>query len=302
MTEEFKLFLIAVASGCVGVCGSFLIKTAQINPGGSSGKLNVHGWYATGILSFLLICAVASDWGSIPELATILSFAVGLASLILSLIAIIQTLTTTGSNTATLNNIETSAKDAVLAGEKLSTSVTAIQEAANNAQSAASAALKAVENFESLSKQIVESNTELRHDIATRVLADHTKSGAVAETHAEVDQFIQRLTMGGATSIYTALQSNKHSKAFNFPDVLSEEDVDWEVGYVYALRDAGLLSFNRENDLLTITALGEVLTSVSGQLKSISFNKKSTNDSYVARLKSIDEFFEETSSSPLKRE
>lgn len=57
------------------------------------GRWNTHSYYITGILAALLIGSIAVRWDGIKDLPGIISFALGLASLLLALIAIIQSLT-----------------------------------------------------------------------------------------------------------------------------------------------------------------------------------------------------------------
>lgn len=53
---------------------------------------NTHAWYVTAILTVLLIGSLSVHWNAVKDLPGIVSFALGLSSLLLAVIAIVQTL------------------------------------------------------------------------------------------------------------------------------------------------------------------------------------------------------------------
>lgn len=294
MTEEFKLFLVALGAGIVGLVSATIFANRD-QDGDTHSGFNVHGWYAAGILGFLLVCAVASDWGSIKDLATILSFAVGLTSLILALIAIIQGLSSSGSVEATLREVRRAAEDAGRSGSDLSSSAATMREAADDARAAAASALTAVEGFGSVASSIIASNEAGRGAIER--LHDDMKS-ALAVNQQRNQNSVRDivapngLTYGGAAAFYALLLSYREKKWFSLEEIFGElTNSDYERGYINALDDFDILRFERRAERVFVHHISFDLEEALHEMKGIGY-KGNLQERHEVRMRQVNDYFE----------
>lgn len=110
-------------------------------------RSNIHLIWIVGVLLTLLIGTLAVQWNGIPDLPGLISFAVGLASLILAVIAIFQTLTSTSNVEAALAAVRTTAEGALKTGQSLSESADLVRRVAEEARDAAGRASDASADF-----------------------------------------------------------------------------------------------------------------------------------------------------------
>jgi hypothetical protein len=302
MFDAFRLLLLMLGSGIVGLCAGALIKHRIQAEMPAFGPFTVHGWYASGILSFLLVCAVASDWGSIPELATILSFAVGLASLILALIAIIQALTSTSGTQSALAAIQEAARGTLASGTQLGESISAIRQAADQAASAASAAMDATQTFASLGTSLIESTEAgrvaidaLRSDVRKQLLADVTKQRSPRSDESHANVFKNDVTFGGAWVSYAALLSFKTGKAFSPATLLPDmPQPSFERGYISALDDLGFITIKRQGgDVINVIDATPEFVESCRYAREKTFTDPGLNERHKERVQIIDRFFQD---------
>lgn len=262
--------------------------------------VNVHAWYSTGILGFLLVCVLAVDWGSIPELVTVLSFAVGLASLILALIAIIQTLTSTGKVDGALVAVREAAERSSRTGSELAATVAAIQKAAGDAQAASTSAVAATGQFSSIAAAIIESSEAGRHAITQ--LREEVLAKGAAPTSADKASAaagpvtITGATMGGVAALYAALRSIKENKPFVLSDVFVDDpNLSFENGYLSALENAGALTGDVGEGIVTVRSahFDQSIDDMIEELKSYKFASKDTQATHEARMAQVDAFFKQ---------
>lgn len=301
MNTWLQSFLIPIASGVVAVVAVIIFRGGDIGESEVAShrrQFNVHAWYAVGILGFLLICSLAINWGSIKDLSTILSFAVGLASLILALIAIIQSLTSTNNVEASLAAVREVAIDAAKSGSDLAVSISAIREAATLAESASSSALKATEELSALGTRVIRSSDEgraaideLRNEIKAQANSNSAKEPN-ATPAGEKHIFVNNITLGGSTASYAAIRAFQHKKEFSWEDIFGEDETGFfENGYLSALDDLGLISIRRsENKAINILKVSDALLKSLDYIANKPFGKPNLDKQIKSNMAKIDSF------------
>lgn len=302
MDDWLRDIILPISGGVVAIIASYVFgnRITKDQDGVASRKsINLHAWYATGILSFLLICSLAIDLGSIPELATILSFAVGLASLILALIAIIQALTSTSSVEASLAAVRQVALDAGKSGGDLAVSIDAIREVAKNAQAASLSALRATDELTSLGSRVIRSSEEgrlaideLRSELKVKSRLDAAK-GQHSAVSSESGTFPNDITLGGATAVYTAIHAYKSKKKFSLKDIFGEDaPVTFESAYLSALDDLGFIAMKRSDPAdIEIVRISDALLNSTDYIESKEFNKERIDEQHKENMILIKKFF-----------
>jgi hypothetical protein len=257
---------------------------------------NIHSTWIIGILLAILICSTSVDWNAINDLPGIISFAVGLSSLILAVIAIFQTLSSTGSVEASLAAVRQATEGSARVSEELAASTAIIQKAATDAQAAASSAMTATSNFSAISANVIESNhagtaavSRLLEEISTKSV-DPVPNG---QPDALVEPKKYKIgSMGGTTVMYAAIRSFEEKKPFSFSEIFTEDaSTSWEKGYISCLADNGHLALKRDNGDYAIISMniGD-LAPEKARLKGRKYGGDGGED-FARRIAQIDAFF-----------
>lgn len=231
---------------------------------------NTHAWYVSGILLALLIGTLSVQWNGVGRLPEIISFAVGLSSLLLAIFAIIQSLTANTGAEATLG---------------------AVREAAADLKETASQIKYSAVDLKGLSGTIYESSEANRKAITD--LSSEIKSKSEPLISNSEQDTIGSVTFGGGPVLMAALGSLTKSKPFNFDQIFPRDDnTNYESGYISGLRTAKLLDFEREGDKIKVTAISISTDQLIASVKSKKFNiKKIANMTYQDRLDAVEKFF-----------
>ena len=304
LNDLFRLISLPLIGAVIAiVAGVIFSRRVGSNDSKTDGVpgVNVHAWYLSGILAFLLVCALAVDWGSIAELATILSFAVGLASLILALIAIIQALTSTSDVRNSLAAVRTAADNISQSTAGLASSVLLIERAADAVQASATTAIGAVADIADVKGELIASSEAGRNAIAAlrvdlqskQSLSSSPNPGA---TPAAASEF-SSMSMGGAAALYAAIRSFETSKPFVLSDVLPEEkSLGFEEGYLYALKNIGLIAFSEQGGAMSVSDLKVDLAKTRDLILNVPFTKESTQTRNERRIEQVEAYFKESGS------
>lgn len=258
---------------------------------------NIHSAWIIGILLAILIGSTSVDWNAIKDLPGIISFAVGLSSLILAVIAIFQTLSSTGSVEASLAAVREATEGSARVSSELAASTAVIQQAASDAHAASSSAMAATSNFASISATIIESNQagaeavlKLREEISSK------GSEPVAQAPTASPQDLARNkkgSMGGTTVTYAAIKSFETQKQFSFADIfLGDGDTSWEQGYLAGLIDYGYLTLTRDSGKITVDSVNvSDLVAERKRLKTRVYGG-SSGKTFRRRIAQVDAFFD----------
>lgn len=161
------------------------------------------GWTICVLLA-LLIGSLSVSWATLKEIPNIISIALGLSSLVLAVIAIVQTLAGNGTLIQSLGKIESAADRALLATD-------AVSEAAETLSTRASI-LDMVPNRLTILDEKVS-----KISAANAFGAPHSNSQKSPASRVIVneDRVFSKSIVGFNVAMYTALRSMEHSKAFN---------------------------------------------------------------------------------------
>ena len=257
---------------------------------------NIHSTWIIGILLAILIGSTSVDWNAIKDLPGIISFAVGLSSLILAVIAIFQTLSSTGSVEASLAAVREATEGSARVSGELAASASIIQQAATDAQAAASSAMAATGNFASISTTIIESN-EAGAAAVTKLLEEISAKGSESPPQSTNKQrqavnFPAQGSMGGSAVTYAAIRGFEEQKPFTFRKIFPEDtSTSWEQGYLSCLADTGYLSLTRFDGYYLVNSINiDDLIAEKQRLKSKVYARV-PEGGYVERIALVDAFF-----------
>jgi hypothetical protein len=235
---------------------------------------NAHAWYCVGILLALLIGTVSVQWNTVDRLPEIISFAVGLSSLLLAVFAIIQTMT---------------------AGNDASATLAAVREAATDLKTTAGGTLTTLGDLKTLSDSMLassESNRETLAEIKSKIDAK-TETGARAKSGDSAQVAV--ISLGGGPALYAAILALQHKKSFNFDDIFPEDsNTDYERGYLDALRAADLVDFKLTDKVRTITRISLDADKLAETIKSHTFPNPVSTEQYRKRLTDVESYFSQS--------
>ncbi|WP_139216521.1 hypothetical protein [Sphingomonas sp. NFR04] len=195
---------------------------------------SIHSRWIIGILVALLIGVLSVNWVAVKDLSSIISFAVGLSSLVLAVIAIFQSLTSNANVESTLVSARDAASQASIVSQGLVDSSNLIREIAAEAQAASSSALDAVKDLSLAASKIIDSNEQ--NSNAIRQIQDGLKGrspeadNVLPGKNNEVNYNLKSFSMGGAALVYALALAYKNRVSFKLKDVLkSERDLNFEL-------------------------------------------------------------------------
>lgn len=235
--------------------------------------MNLHARYIIGILAFLLIGAVAIQWDRVPDLPGVVSFALGLASLLLAIIAIIQTLTGNKNVDASLGSLRT-------ASAEIAGSAAQLNEMAG----------KMVDSSEAGNKRLQEIKEALLANDQQN--SDQSDGGAVEQSPVvNFDIYNEDIPLGGALAIYMAALSAKTGKGFNPIKVLPDDKfIGFYVnGWLASLRGYKILPGSVNSSVFKFELGDNDFDALVGRINSSRFDKPEKFEEYKKR---IDEFFQ----------
>lgn len=249
---------------------------------------NTHAWYVTGILLALLIGSISVQWAGIKDLAGVVSFALGLASLLLALIAIVQVITSSGSAEHSLG---------------------AIRETASELGTLASSINDGTIRLESVVHSVLETNNQNRDELvalrdevlAKNISAQENINDASSENNPESPFEREKLTYGPALAIYTFLRALQAEKEFVINDIKFELEESANnmhklffssviSGILSGIRTVGVFEYNRDGQVICPKSAKCDIDKSINELRSLKFQEKS-DDRYKATIKNIDAYF-----------
>jgi hypothetical protein len=251
---------------------------------------NAHAWYITGILAALFVGSLSVQWNAVKDLPGIISFALGLSSLLLAVFAIIQSITAGGSAESSLsavreasNGVAAMLSDIEIATRDLRTvSDTMLQSSEANRQEVLS-----------LRNEIIPKSTTVeqlpgdRHTELPSALGDAAQ--AVASSNL-LDS--NRLTFGSSGALYVAIRSFQIGKSFKLEDIFPDDvNTFYERGVLAGLHLASSIDIDGYEGRLIVTKYKGDPDADLRELADITFTGVDA-ENYRARLKAIDRYFD----------
>lgn len=192
---------------------------------------NNHAWYCTGILLALLVGTLSVKWNTIEKLPELISFAVGLSSLVLAVFAIIQSLTANNHADSSLISVRDAA-------EKVQATLIDVSVVAKDLKDLSGSILSSAEGNRIA---LAEIKSEL-------VLKSSPQSGDRGKSESK-SIHLEGLTFGGATALYAAVLSMKNKKDFTFADIFPKDsNTSYETGYLGGLSSIGFIKMKRNRE------------------------------------------------------
>jgi len=192
--------------------------------------------YVILVLIGLLIWMTTEEWSDIPDVVAYLGFALTLTSLVLSLVAIFQSLLSGSSIVESISNLHNASTKVEAAALKV--------EAATSGLSANVVGLK-----ESLNKK--------RPDLeSTESITNPEEIQEILVTH-----FLAASSLSGLCALKIAVLSARTGKEFSLKELFGErtDDFRYAYGYLVASSSLGLFKRNHEGLKWSISAVNTVL-------------------------------------------
>jgi hypothetical protein len=260
-----------------------------------------------GVLLALLIGSTSVDWNSIKDLPGIISFAVGLSSLILAVIAIFQTLTSSSSVESALAAVRMTAEDSMKTAQSLTQSAVLVKQVAEDARGAAAKASEASADFASKVAAVISSNETGVAEVARlreQMELNRTESSKAKEVDQIVgddrqgvpDIFANKITLGGATATYIAVKSAQTGQKFNWRELRSLiPTITYYTAYLAALDDLGLIQIKiAEDGFYQILSIDPRISDYLERRKGLMFSAKEKQETFEKRVAAIDTYFKTT--------
>lgn len=248
----------------------------------SNPVLLVNLLWTIGCLLICLIISVSVGWSKVPELVNIISVALSLSSLLLAIIAIVQSL---------------------ISNDGLSGSISDIGRAANNILSTSSDLDKTMELFNSKVEQIYTMPKTLE-DVKTTLnamsLKTNPESTSINKPKHEIIQRIDDIetiykdgTKGGTMALYAALKSFETGKKFEYTDIFDDSIGMYGDGYLGALKSSGILRASRDDDgKFSIDDIQPFSAEIiKSWVKRLTEDDEKGNKHFIENVKKIDLYF-----------
>jgi hypothetical protein len=235
-------------------------------------KWKIHAAYAIGILAFLLVCSLAIEWQSVSDLPEIIAFALSFASLILAVLAIVQSLNS---------------------GSALAGILTTIQNAASEIRQSASQVTEKAASVVSATETHTTELSGIRETLANQIpkVAEGAKRRDDSSQIPSVDEITKDNTNGGDVALYLAARLCQNGRSASGLDVLPDdaEFAAYVTGYIAALITSGLIDGNIRKGAFQINSIGTDIHSLADRIRSEML--ASGNEYLISLLDKIDKFF-----------
>lgn len=236
-----------------------------------------------GCLLACLIISISTGWAKVPELVNIISVALSLSSLLLAIIAIVQSL---------------------ISNDGLSNSVSDIGRAANNVLSTSSDLDKTMTLFNSRVEQFYNMPKTLE-DVKSTLNEMNLKNNPepssikkqkhqITQTIDDIEDIYKNGTKGGTMVLYAILKSFETGKRFEYTDIIDGEIGMYGDGYLAALRSSGILKCHRENEKFIIDDISPFSAEIiNSWVKRVTKEGASAKNQFIDTVEKIDSFFKE---------
>jgi hypothetical protein len=236
---------------------------------------NTHAWYVTGILLTLLVGTLSVKLNPGDNLGAIVSFALGLSSLILAIVAIVQSL---------------------VGGSEVSKSLGEVRAASEGIKAAADDLKSLASQVSGVGSKMVETQGELAGILKNQSQLNipsgtGTHEGLPTKPTGKIN--LIELPMGGAEAMYAAAWSMETQKPF-LMGLFAEDDnfvpMAFDDGYLSALIRAGLITAEKDGSLVTIKDIGYPPKTARDLINQFQFGAEQ-QEIFKNRLARIDAFF-----------
>jgi len=205
-----------------------------------------HMGWAIAALAAMLIGSLSVSWSDLPNIPNIISIALGLSSLVLALVAIIQGVSGANNLLSSLAKIEGAAERALTATQ-------AVDEAAEQLNAKAGTFDSATKSIESIRSEIAALND-------SRSPATANDGHSVSSNSAVYDQadIFEQGTVGSGLALYIALISFKHNKSFACVKMFTDNPFIGGLmeGYLVGLRSARIMDISYIDGSMLVRSLG----------------------------------------------
>lgn len=197
-----------------------------------------HMGWAIAVLVAMLIGALSTEWSKIDGMPNVISIALGLSSLMLALVAIIQGVSGSSTLQSSLGKIETAAAQAVSA-------TSSVEDAARSLASRTATFDDFPQRFDQLSQQIASISS-----------IPPTSSGIAADrptTHPSFEEVAAASTSGTIVALRLISRAAETKKPFKVQEVFGAADFTSGLveGYLIGLRTGGLVNFRYDQGVIS---------------------------------------------------
>lgn len=257
----------------------------------------VHLYYAIGILCAICTILISIDLSSNQQIASVISFGVGLSSLILAVVAIIQSIVGANRSAEFHTEMQRAASD-------MRTSSSALHNVSDSLSGASKiidqSVAGLVQQIEALPARLdsIKERLDETHDIIHRFTNGGKSSGPnlevtlTREGHIDWPKILTSTTNGGRLALYTLCKAFDSKRVIKVNKIFPDVGADYYISaYLEAFRTAGLIKVSIEEVL--ITALDTRNLTTSDVLHSLKDDLDDDADGFIAKCVSdIDEFFQ----------
>ena len=208
------------------------------------------------VLVTVVICLVSFKWYDIPNLASLITFALTVTSLVISVLAIGYAVVSNLSFSQNISNLNN-------ASDEISTTAKDVSEAAKELKGKIEAIPTKLESMEGKFDQLMSFKQTSEPQDTTPL--SKTENEATSEI---VDLFVKKISLFGWIGSYIFFLSFKKKKAFNLSESFKFTDGDLAKTYIFAICTAmasvGLVSLKYQGDFVSITSFNEKLATALG--------------------------------------
>ena len=249
-------------------------------------NMKIHFMYVTGILITIIIILITHEFGGDNNLVQYLSFALGLTSLVVGLIAIFQTF---------------------FSGDVINNSILKLEKASSDIINNSNNLENIVDQFNTNFGQVPITLSSIQEKLESQSTVNNVykKQGPISGnilTKEHTTTFIETGSFRGLMSLYTVFKSHETGKSFKIADFEPSTDlsnVKYSYGYLVASSSIGLFSHNENEGIWTIPTVNDNLKLVNELMeKRFHQNKdqKALFDLMTIMKEKIDLFFQKENS------
>jgi hypothetical protein len=215
-------------------------------------KYRIHGFYIILILGSIIIILVTINWGAIPRLPELITFALTLTSLVLALLAIVYAYVSNSSLSRTINELTNVAKDIV-------SSAVDVRSATDGLKANIS---PIHEQLSHVGQQVEQTQALVREYSAKQIPQSERGPEKINISTELIDRFLNRTSINGLLCLYIVQRAFSQSVTINLNLLETQIDVNpkYLYGYIVACASVGILSCEGGIENLKINMVNEVLT------------------------------------------
>lgn len=236
-----------------------------------------HMGWTIALLAAALIGSLSVSWATLEQIPNIISIALGLSSLVLAMVAIMQAVSGGSNLQRSLGKIESAAEKALSATDSVKRAADDLTERSNQID-------KIFPSIKELGSKI----DSIQESVTPAITADSGSTPNNQEDN-DVDKMLNKGTIGTNVALYMALKSLETGKSFESAEVINDSPFVAGLvnGTLVSLRMTGNIDTEYVNGKIKILDLKEFTKAKINER----LNSEHNRDFYHDYIDQIDNFF-----------